>query len=190
MLTIDGVLILFIILIGIVGVVRGFLKELGVTLVMVATLWAIDILLPIAERLLNEGKLAFLGLGPLAENQGAQTLLFLLFSAITVFAAFISYQGETLSYEGTAPKGVLGLVLSFLIGAANGYLIFGNLWWLANRYNYPFGMIVGPLPESSQQIIAAHLLPLDLLAAGTADVGVVNLLAIILIVLIILKVIR
>ncbi len=190
MLTIDGVLVLFIILIGIVGVVRGFLKELGVTLVLVATLWSLDILIPLLERFLNESKGAFLGLGPLADSQSARTILFLLFSAITVFAAFISYQGETLSYEGTAPKGILGVILGFLIGAANGYLIFGNLWWLANRYGYPFGIIVGNLPDSSQQIINAHLLPLDLLAAGTADVGPVNLLAVILIILILLKVIR
>ncbi len=190
MLTIDNVLVLFIILVGIVGVVRGFLKELGVTLVMVATLWSLDILIPLLERLLNEGKGAVLGLGPLADSQSTQTILYLLFTAITVFAAFISYQGETLSYEGTPHKGILGFMLGFLIGAANGYLIFGNLWWLANRYNYPFGILAGPLPDSAQQILAAHLLPLDLLAAGTADVGPVNLLAVILIILILLKVIR
>ena len=191
MLTIDGVLATFIILIGIVGVVRGFLKELGVTLVMVATLWVLEFLLiPTVERLLNEGKLAFLGLNSLTESQGAQTLLFLVYSAVIVFAAFISYQGETLSYEGSVPKGILGVLLGFLIGAANGYLIFGTLWWIADRYHYPFGLIVGKLPDSSQQIINAHLLPLDLLAGGATGMGPVNLLAIILVILIFLKVLR
>jgi hypothetical protein len=190
MLTIDGVLVSLILLVGIVGVVRGFLKELGVTLVMVATLWTLSILLPVVERLLDEGKLAFLGLGAWAESQGTQTVLFLLCSGLILFAAFISYQGETLSYEGSVPKGMLGVLLGFLLGAANGYLIFGTLWWIANRYRYPMGMLTGDLAASSQQVINAHLLPLDLLAGGVTNTGPINLLAVILIVLIFLKVIR
>ena len=187
MLTIDGMLAVLIIIMGIVGIVRGFLKELGVTLVLVATLWAVSLVQPIVENVVNNGGLAFLGLGPVAENQNTQSLLFLMFSGLVMMAAFVSYEGETLSYEGTVPKGIVGVGLGFLIGAVNGYLLFGTLWWLADRYNYPIGMIIQPLPESAQQIINANLLPMDLLASGS---GPLNLLAVALFILVLLKVIR
>jgi hypothetical protein len=81
----------------------------------------------------------------------------------------------------------VGVGLGFLIGAVNGYLLFGTLWWLADRYNYPIGLIIQPLPESAQQIINSNLLPMDLLTAGS---GPLNLLAAVLFILVLLKVIR
>lgn len=187
MLTIDGVLVLLIIIMGVVGIVRGFLKELGVTLVLVATLWASTMVLPILEGFFNSGGLPFLGLGPVADSQSTQTWLFLLFSGLIILAAFVSYEGETLSYEGSAPKGLVGVGLSFLIGAVNGYLLFGTVWWLADRYHYPFSLVTLPLPEAAQRIIDSHLLPPSLLASGA---GPFNLLAVALIILVLLKVIR
>jgi uncharacterized membrane protein required for colicin V production len=187
MLTIDGMLVVLIIIMGVVGIVRGFLKELGATLVLVATLWALTMVLPFLEGFFNGGGLPFLGLGPLADSQNTQTLLFILFGGLIALAAFISYEGETLSYEGTAPKGLVGVALGFLIGAVNGYLLFGTLWWLADRYNYPFSLVTVPLPEAAQRIIDAHLLPPSLLASGP---GPFNLLAVALIILVLLKVVR
>ncbi len=187
MLTVDGVLALLIIFMGIVGVVRGFLRELGVTLVLVATLWALTMALPFLEDFFNRGGLPFLSLGPVAETPSTQNLLFVLFSGLLIVAAYISYAGETLSYEGTPPKGLLGVALGFLIGAVNGYLLFGTLWWLADHYGYPFEIIIPPLPEAAQQILNSHLLPPNLLASGP---GPFNLLAVALIILILLKVVR
>ncbi|CAG0935092.1 hypothetical protein TFLX_03917 [Thermoflexales bacterium] len=187
MLTVDGVLAILILILGIVGIVRGFLRELGVTLVLVATLWALSMVLPVLEGVTDNGSLMFLGVGTVAETQSTRTLLCLLFSGLVVLAAFVSYEGETLSYEGTAPKGLVGVSLSFLIGAVNGYLLFGTLWWLFHRYGYPLGLVQPGLPESAQQFINAHLLPMDLLASGS---GPLNLLALALIILVLLKVIR
>jgi len=181
------VLVILILIMGVVGIVRGFLRELGVTLVLVATLWALSMVLPVLEGVTNSGGLGFLGVGPVAETQSTRTLLCLLFSGLVILAAFVSYEGETLSYEGTAPKGLVGVSLSFLIGAVNGYLLFGTLWWLLNRYGYPFGLVDPTLSDSAQQFINAHLLPMDLLASGT---GPLNLLALALIILVLLKVIR
>ncbi|HSD83561.1 MAG TPA: hypothetical protein VLG46_06875 [Anaerolineae bacterium] len=187
MLTIDAVLVILIVILGVVGVVRGFLRELGVTLVLVATLWALSMVLPVTEGVTANGSLGFLGVGSVVESESTRTLLCLLFSVLVIVAAYVSYEGETLSYEGTAPKGMVGFALSFLIGAVNGYLLFGTLWWLLNRYGYPFGLVQAGLPESAQQFINAHLLPMDLLASGT---GPLNLLALALIILVLLKVIR
>ncbi len=177
---------------GVVGMVRGFLKELGVTLVLIATLFGLDILIPVLEGFINNGGLQFLGLGKTADSHTTQVTLAILFTAIMVAAAFISYQGETLSYEGAAPKGILGFLLSFLIGVVNGYLLFGTIWWVWAHYKYPFGIVEAPLPEIATTVVGGGLLPPDLLGAGTATVGIgsFGILPIILIVLIVLKVLR
>ena len=52
-----------IVVMGIIGMVRGFLKELGVTLVLIATLFALDRLIPIINGFINNGGFGFLGLG-------------------------------------------------------------------------------------------------------------------------------
>jgi hypothetical protein len=183
MVNIEGMLLILILIMGIVGVVRGFLKELGVTLVLIATLWALSMIGPFVVNFFDKGGIPFLGLGPVATSTSTQNLLFVASSAAMLVAAFWSYEGETLSYEGQAPKRFVGVALSFLIGAVNGYLLFGTLLWLANLFKYPFNLAQPPLPPAT--LIA--LLPPALLASGA---GPLNLLAIILLVLIVLKVIR
>jgi hypothetical protein len=106
---------------------------------------------------------------------------------------FVSYQGETLAFEGANPKGFVGLFLGFMIGLVNGYLITGTLWWLLNHYQYPVSpAIVDPtkLTAFAHTVINNGLLPLDLLGGGTEAIGSWGLLPVILVVLILLKVLR
>jgi hypothetical protein len=188
MVEIQQLFVILIVVMGVIGMVRGFLKELGVTLVLIATLFALDRLIPIINNFITSGGLGFLGLTPDAE--GTRSLLFLVFAAIMIAATYISYQGETLTYEGNNPKGIVGSLLGFLIGAVNGYLLFGTIWWLLNAYQYPFGLVVDPMPQGALDIIASGLLPLDLLGGGAVALDSWGLLPFILILLVILKVIR
>jgi hypothetical protein len=188
MVEIQQLFVILIVVMGVIGMVRGFLKELGVTLVLIATLFALDRLIPIINNFIAGGGFGFLGLTP--DTEGARNLLFLVFSAIMIAATYIAYQGETLTYEGNNPKGIVGSLLGFLIGAVNGYLLFGTIWWLLNAYQYPFGLVAQPMPEAAQQIIASGLLPLELLGGGAVALDSWGLLPFILILLVILKVIR
>jgi hypothetical protein len=147
-------------------------------------------LIPIVNNFVNGGGLGFLGLGPVPQTQNTDSLLFVLFSAMLAGAAYISYQGETLAYEGNDPRGIVGALLGFLIGAVNGYLLFGTIWWLMNFYGYPFDLVATPLPAGAQQIVASGLLPLELLGGGAVAMDSWGLLPFILILLVILKVIR
>ena len=190
MVEIQQLFILLILVMGVIGMVRGFLKELGVTLVLIATLFALDRVIPIINGFINSGGFGFLGLGPVPETESTDSILFVLFAAVMAGATFIAYHGETLAYEGKNPKGIVGTLLGFLIGAVNGYLLFGTLWWLADFYRYPFNMVTTPLPEGAQQIVANGLLPLELLGGGAVAMDSWGLLPFILILLVILKVIR
>ena len=51
-----------------VGVIRGFLKELGVTVVLIATLFMLDRLIPLVEQLIRDNKLAAIGLKQFTGN--------------------------------------------------------------------------------------------------------------------------
>jgi hypothetical protein len=181
---------------ALIGMVRGFLKELGVTIVLIATLFGLDRLIPLTEQLMRDGKLEAIGLKPLTGNaqvdRPEDLTLMIIFQAIMILAVFIAYQGETLAYEGTNPRFPMGPLLSFLVGAVNGYLISGTLWWILDHYQYPVSSTVIQLPLTplAQSIVNNKLLPLDLLGGGTQSVDSLGLLPVILVVLIILKVVR
>jgi uncharacterized membrane protein required for colicin V production len=190
MVQIQELFVILILVMGIIGMVRGFLRELGVTLVLIATLFALDRLIPILNGFVNNGGFGFLGLGPVPETQSTNNILFLLFAAMMVGATYIAYQGETLAYEGSNPKGIVGALLGFLVGAVNGYLLFGTIWWLLNFYQYPLDLVSTPLPPGAEQFVTSGLLPLELLGGGAVEMSTWGLLPFILILLVILKVIR
>jgi hypothetical protein len=191
---------MLIIVFTLVGLVRGFLKELGVLTVLIVALFGLDLAIPRLEKLINGGVLGAIGIAPLdppvAGTHSTETLLWFIFSVLIVVVVFVSYQGETLSFEGTPPKFPVGTLLSGLVGLVNGYLISGSLWWILNRYNYPPGPnIVDPnyLTPLAQSIINNKLLPFDLLGNGgmipEAGLGTIWL-PLILVALIVLKVLR
>ena len=195
---IEGLWGALIVVFALVGVVRGFLRELGVTTILIALLFALNRLIPLLESFIRDGKLQSIGIaaftGDPEADQSTNMLLMLVFSLITIAAVFIAYQGETLVYEGNIPKFPTGTLLGLLVGVVNGYLITGTLWWMMDHYHYPiekFGLIH---PETmtalARQILEAKLLPLDLLGAGVESVDSLGLLPIILVVLIVLKVVR
>jgi hypothetical protein len=185
-----------------IGLVRGFLKELGVTTILIVLLFGFDRLIPILEGFVNNGGLIAIGIQPLSADTNAlrpatasETTLWLILTLITVAVVFMAYQGETLSYEGSNPGFPVGTLLSALVGFVNGYLVTGTLWWILDRYHYPVQAIGFQLPLTNLASTIVHngLLPLDLLGAGvTPDQTIASygVLPLILVVLIILKVVR
>ena len=175
-----------------IALVRGYLKELGLTLVMLVYLFALDQILP---RILSEGSFVERAL-PNPETR--DLVLWLTFTVLCLVTVFIAYAGETLAFEGTPIKGVVGVVLNVIVGFVNGYLVAGTLWWLMDFFNYPiqqFGLLqaYSPdqlLPPNSELIVnQLHLLPPDLLAGGVGDTAL-GLLPFLLITMVLLRVVR
>jgi hypothetical protein len=153
---IELVWFIIVLLFGLIGLVRGYLRELGVTTVMVVVLFGIMTvegkLLPILARL---------------ANWAAETQLIIwqtgLWVVGLIFTAFISYHGETLAFEGTQPKGTLGQFLNLGSGLVNGYLIVGGIWYYLDRLGYPLlRMGHDDLSPFARQLLA--LMPPSLLA--------------------------
>lgn len=159
MIPIEIVFFIVIAIFGLVGLVRGFLRELGVTLPLVVLLWAYSAL---GERLLQLMERGVTAVGyPLSPTTG-DLIRFLFFLFTLVFVTFIAYQGETLAFAGSNPPGLQGWLLALLIGMVNGYLIAGTAWYYLARYNYPvqnLGAVQLPLTPLAQTISTSALPP-------------------------------
>ena len=153
-----------IILFAFIGLVRGFLREIGVTTVMAFLLF----LLTFFQKQFAAGLNALVttvGLVPVDGTQ-ANLVRFAVYAILIGLFAFISYQGETLTFEGRPISGLLGMVLSLIIGLWNGYLIIGSLWHYMHVLNYPismWGLFQQPLSPVAQVMVT--LLPPALIPA-------------------------
>jgi len=144
---------------GLVGMVRGFLRELGVTLPLIVLLWAYSALGERLLRLIEGGVAKVAGYSLPATTSDLIRCAF--FLAVLVFVTFIAYQGETLAFGGTDPHGLQGWLLALLVGMVNGYLIAGTAWYYLAYYHYPV-LIQFPLTPMAQTIASYALPPIVL----------------------------
>lgn len=127
--------IIIVLLFGIVGVVRTYPRELGVTTMCVA---ALLLLMEFGEKIItllqNRFGAEFEVLMSPRFEAGFYVGLFLLI-------VYISYQGITLTFKGTPPKGIMSPMLGLVVGLLNGYFIAGTVWFYLHKYHYPFGTV-------------------------------------------------
>lgn len=131
MVPIELVWFIIVLLFGLIGIVRGYLRELGVTTVMVVALYGIITfegrVMPLVLRFL-----------PGAGSPSGVAWQSWLWTVGLIFAAFISYHGDTLAFQGKQPsRGTLAVFLNCCSGLVNGYLIAGGIWFYLDRLNYP-----------------------------------------------------
>lgn len=126
---IEWVFIVVIVLWGFIGLVRGYQRELGVTTMLLITLFVLQFLFESQLSVRVDELLLSIGVAEsnLVVIQG------LLAVTALVIVMFISYQGVILLYpgSGTSP------FLSFLIGLLNGYLFAGSIWYYLDRAGWP-----------------------------------------------------
>jgi hypothetical protein len=155
-----GVLLIFF---ALIGIVRGFLKELGVTTVLVVLLFGLSRIEDLLPRLMTD---AATGAGfamPTTTDTTGRMIWASFYILVIVFVGFVSYHGETLAFEGKPPKGPKGVFFAMLAGLLNGYLIAGSLWYFLDKYGYPikFLQFQRPLTDLAKNLIP--FLPLTLL---------------------------
>lgn len=117
-----------------IGLVRGFLKELGVTMVMMFMLFFLSQFEPFLDTGINR----VLALGTrYAATEDHSLLKCWFFIWVIIGMAFISYEGETLAFSGQPLQGPQRMILGALTGTLNGYLIIGTIWFYMDKFNYP-----------------------------------------------------
>ena len=131
---------------GIIGWVRGFFRELGITVIIFATLIAIYLL----DRFLVP--------------RVPSMLAFAIDVGVLIFGVLIAYQGQTITYSGKDLPGWEGDIWGIAIGLFNGWLVIGTLWYYINKYNYPLITIQPPLTGLAMTLLS--YLPFNFIPAG------------------------
>lgn len=123
-------------LIATIGVVRGYQKELGNTLVFMTAIFFLSYVGGLANPRLSSFAENTFGFATGSPEMNA--FLFFLYVGIFLAIVFASYAGRTLDFGGKPLRAPEGTILSLLVGLLNGYLVSGTIWYYANLYGYPF----------------------------------------------------
>jgi hypothetical protein len=144
---VEIVFITLIIFFGIVGIVRGYHRELGVTMMLLLAL----LLIQLADTFFANRVNAFLG--ALFGDDNLSVTKAILYTILLAIVVFVTYQGETLVFPGTGNSPIL----SFVVGALNGYLFAGTVWYFMQAAGWA-GLPIRP-PFTEFYNAAVRLLP-------------------------------
>jgi uncharacterized membrane protein required for colicin V production len=180
MIELSAVLVVMSLIFGLLGYYRGWGRELIATSGVVLALFALDEF----DQLLRGTLLA--GVTP--------DQRFFVQAAIFVGVVFFAYQsrsffGTELQRASQGRDATQNSVLGALLGAVNGYMIWGSLWYFMAQNGYPFAPLISqPVPGSPSDQVTS-LLPLVLLGGGAAGNGDILAAAVIVLFVIVLYVI-
>lgn len=124
---IEIVFLVLLMVFGIIGVVRGFGRELGVTTMLLITLFVLELLDERYHDKLNQA------IGVLVSSGAANATRAWIFVIILGVVAFMSYEGQTLSFAGNRGR----VPLDLGAGLLNGYLLIGSIWYYLHVANWP-----------------------------------------------------
>ena len=182
MIPVEYLWLALILVFGVTGMVRGLWKELGVTTVILLSLFVLTFgWKQIGSRIVD----AIPGQTP------ATTIMALYYIIPVIFVSFIAYEGITLKFPMKQMKGIFKALLGFPGGLLNGYLIVGTIWDVVTQAKY-FGLEV-PLGNTGATVaVSDSLTSLNATIVQYLPVTFVNefvmlLLGMILLVAIILK---
>lgn len=147
MIPVEYLWLALILVFGVTGMVRGLWKELGVTTVLLLSLFVLTFGW---KRIGSNIVAAIPGQTPQA------TIEALYYIIPVVFVAFIAYEGISLEFPMREMKGVFKGLLGLPGGLLNGYLIIGTIWDAVNKADY-FGLEV-PLGSTGATVMVSDSL--------------------------------
>jgi hypothetical protein len=124
--------------IAIVGVGRGYVKELGSTLIVLIAIFILTFFEDQLSTLLTGMGERLFGLDTQEE---IDLLLSSFYTIVFIVIVFMGYAGHTLAFHGQPAPPPQGTLISLAIGLLNGYLIAGMLWYYQDAYGYPLGQV-------------------------------------------------
>jgi hypothetical protein len=152
---------MYVILFAVIGAMRGWARELLVSFAVILALF----ILTVIET----------WVGFIRETLTAlPTALFWLRTGLVIALVFFGYQTPNIprlaAQNRFARERLQDILLGVFLGALNGYLIAGTLWYFLDAAGYPFPNLisqpVGSVLETTNQMMA--LMPPDLLGESSA----------------------
>jgi len=146
---------MYVVLFAIIGGMRGWAKELLVTFSVILALTFTTLLasyIPFVRDVLSKDSPA---------------IFFWVRALILGLLVFFGYQTPNLPRFAAkvTRERIQDIILGVVIGALNGYLIVGTLWFYMADANYPFPGVVSPPPDSIAHAVDTmlHYMPPKLL---------------------------
>jgi len=126
-------------IVTLIGLARGYVKELGSTLIILVAIF----ILTFFQTQLSAVVLRIAGaFGASGEPDSDDLILSTFYTIVFVVIVFSAYSGRTLTFNGVPAPPPQGTLISLVIGLLNGYLIAGTLWYYQDFYNYPISQIM------------------------------------------------
>lgn len=154
---------MYVILFAIIGAMRGWARELLVSFALILALFIISVL----ERFVPFIQAIAVSSPP---------TMFWLRTGVVLALVFFGYQTPNiprLSQQNRfARERLQDILLGVFLGAFNGYLVVGTIWFYLNAAGYPFPNLIEapppgtPLWDATQRMMA--LMPPDLLGGSSA----------------------
>ena len=151
MMTLTFAFWLFVLLFAVIGAMRGWAKELLVTFSVILALFILNVL----------GRYV----PPFRDFLGASggTTSFWLRSVVVILLVFFGYQTpniQKIAGARFARERLSDMLLGLVMGAINGFIIIGTLWFFMDETNYPFPIYISaPDPANPMSEPALKLLP-------------------------------
>jgi len=143
---------MFIILFAIIGTMRGWARELLVTCSVMVALFILTALVQFVPAV-----------GDFITG-GEPGRTFWLRAGVILALVFFGYQTPNLPRLAGSHRFVREHVqdslLGLFLGAINGFLIFGSIWYYLDQAGYPFAIVTPPIAGTTGGDAAAWLLPL------------------------------
>jgi uncharacterized membrane protein required for colicin V production len=149
MMPLDTALFAFILLFGLMGALRGWSREMLVlfsVILALATRLIFSTYVPILRDFFNR----------------PPTQQFYIYSGLLILMTVAGYAGPAVSgrLAGVSPRETLqDILLGFIVGAINGFLIVGSIWYFLDAAGYGILGIAPPAPNSMAAAIATNYLP-------------------------------
>jgi uncharacterized membrane protein required for colicin V production len=147
-ISIHVMLWMFIILFAVVGAIRGWAKELLVVFAVILSLFFINVLetyVPFFKTIIDTN---------------SEASVFWIHAGIVGAVVFFGYQTPRLQRLVDSGRFVRNLLVDTtvggLLGAINGYLIFGTLWYYMDLAGYPFSYVSAPDPTTLNGVAAIN----------------------------------
>jgi uncharacterized membrane protein required for colicin V production len=151
MIALSGLFWIFITMFGMIGLNRGWAKEMMVSFAVILALFIINVLetfVPFVKTL--------------AETDPEGTIFWMRTLLILVLV-FFGYQTPNIARLAAGNRFVRerlqDSLLGLFLGAVNGYLVIGALWYFMDKANYPFTSLIlppaaGDFGDASRRLIS------------------------------------
>jgi uncharacterized membrane protein required for colicin V production len=143
---------MFVFIFALIGAIRGWAKEVTATFSVFLALFVLSVMqsfIPAVDAYLKNSPI---------ESQVTFRMLVL---GVIVFVGYQTPNLPAFIQNQHFKRGQMqDVILGFLIGAFNGYMIFGSLWYFIHSGGYPFDYVLAPIAGTKAGEAALQIIPL------------------------------